>query len=298
MKLYDCFQFYNELDLLEIRLTLLYDVVDYFVISETTKSHANNPKKLFFEENKSMFDKFSDKIIHIKHNFPEDILNMGTKIGNDKYTLTYNKISERYDIEENEGELKKHPTFCRDYLQKEFIKFGLMDCEDDDLIMISDLDEIPKPEIVKKIRENNLYNHCLMQDCFYYYINLLAHTNWYGNYIVKFSDTKEVSLTHLKNKRVNFEKIFDGGWHLSFMGGVERVKTKIQNYAHQEFNNDFYLNNVATKIKNGVDVYNRFGYSEPFQEFFFSKMKETSLTQYPTEMLDLIKEKYNYLIKQ
>jgi hypothetical protein len=82
------------------------------------------------------------------------------------------------------------------------------------------------------------------------------------------------------------------------MGGVERVKTKIQNYAHQEFNNDFYLNNVATKIKNGVDVYNRFGYSEPFQEFFFSKMKETSLTQYPTEMLDLIKEKYNYLIKQ
>ena len=69
MKLYDCFQFYNELDLLEIRLTLLYDVVDYFVISETNKSHANNPKILYFEENKHKFEKFLDKIIYIKHKF-------------------------------------------------------------------------------------------------------------------------------------------------------------------------------------------------------------------------------------
>ena len=297
MKLYDCFQFFNELDLLEIRMTLLYDVVDYFVISETTKSHADNPKKLYFEENKQMFEKFSDKIIHIKHDFPEDILNMGKKIGDDKYTLTYNKISERYDIEENEGNLKKYPTFCRDYLQKEFIKFGLMDCDDEDLIMISDLDEIPKPEIVKKIKDENLYNHCLMQDCYYYYINLLAHTNWYGNYIVKYSDTKEVSLTHLKNKRISFEKVFDGGWHLSFMGGKDRVIKKVKNYAHQEFNNSFYLDTIDKKIETGVDLYNRIGYADPLQEFFFSKMKETDLSQYPNEMIDLIKQKYNYLIK-
>jgi beta-1,4-mannosyl-glycoprotein beta-1,4-N-acetylglucosaminyltransferase len=172
-----------------------------------------------------------------------------------------------------------------------------MDCDDDDLIMISDLDEIPNPEIVKKIKENNLYNHCILQDCYYYYINLLAHTNWFGNYIVKFVDTKEVSLTHLKNKRVDFEKIFNGGWHLSFMGGEERVKTKIQNYAHQEFNNPYYLNSVGNKIDNGVDLYNRLGYSHPLQEFYFTKMKEISLEQYPEKMMNLINEKFKYLIK-
>jgi beta-1,4-mannosyl-glycoprotein beta-1,4-N-acetylglucosaminyltransferase len=69
--------------------------------------------------------------------------------------------------------LKQYPTFCRDYLQKEFIKFGLIDCDDDDIIMISDLDEIPNPNIVNEIKEKKLYDHCILQDCFYYHINTI-----------------------------------------------------------------------------------------------------------------------------
>jgi beta-1,4-mannosyl-glycoprotein beta-1,4-N-acetylglucosaminyltransferase len=286
------------LDLLEIRLDLLYDHVDYFVISETNKTHADGDKIYYFEENKSKFEKYMDKIIHIKTEYPLNILYMGRMTGDDKYSNQYNIISERYDIEENEGHLKKFPTFCRDYLQKEFIKFGLMECSDDDLIMISDLDEIPNPDFVDKIKNENLYNTCLLQDCFYYYINLLAHTNWYGNYVVRYSDTKGVSLTHLKNKRVNFNKIENGGWHFSFMGGKDRVIKKLESYAHQEFNNDYIKNSIESKMESGLDLFNRSGYSDPTQKFFFNGMLNTSIDNYPKKMIDLIKLKYDYLIKK
>jgi beta-1,4-mannosyl-glycoprotein beta-1,4-N-acetylglucosaminyltransferase len=298
MKIYDCFQFFNELDLLEIRLELLYDHVDHFVISETTRTHSDLPKPLYFQENKQKFEKYLDKIIHIVNDYPDDILNMGKKDGNDPHSLQYNIISERYDIEENEGQLKRYPTFCRDYLQKEYIKFGLLDCNDDDLIMISDLDEFPNPIYVDKIKKENLYNTVIMQDCFYYHINTLAHTNWYGNYIVKYSDTKNVSLTHLKNKRVDFNKIFKGGWHFSFMGGVDRVKTKIMSYAHQEFNNSNILNNVESRIENKLDVFNRPSYNDPLQEFYFSGMIDVELSSFPNNMIEFIKQKYKYLIKE
>lgn len=301
MKIYDCFQFFNELDLLEIRLELLYEHVDYFVISETNKTHSDLDKPLFFEENKEKFSKYMDKIIHVKEEFPSDILNMGLKEEVDAYSKQYNKISERYDIEESEGQLKKHPTFCRDYLQKEFIKFGLVNCDDDDIIMISDLDEIPNPEVVKEIKENKLYNHCVLQDCFYYHINTMAHTNWYGNYVVKYEDTKNVSLTHLKNKRVDFTQIKNGGWHLSFMGGLNRVKDKIKSYAHQEFNNDYILNNLENKIGNNIDLFDRNNntYANSVQQFYFDGFKMVDLENYdyPKEMISLIKNKFNYLIK-
>ena len=105
MKLYDCFQFFNEFDLLEIRLDLLYEYVDYFVISETNRTHSNISKPFYFEENKHLFEKYMDKIIHIKEDYPEDILHFNKKEENTLYNKQYNKISDIYDIEENEGEL-------------------------------------------------------------------------------------------------------------------------------------------------------------------------------------------------
>ena len=226
---------------------------------------------------------------------------MGKKMDNDKYSLLYNKISELYNLDENEGYLKQYPTFCRDYLQKEFIKFGLIDCDNDDIIMISDLDEIPNPNIINEIKEKKLYNHCILQDCFYYHINTIAHTNWYGNYIVKYEDTKNQSLTHLKNKRVSFTHIEKGGWHLSFMGGVNRVKEKIKAYAHQEFNNSDILNNIENKIEVNSDLFNRqdWTYNDPIQKFYFSKFKviELDYYDYPEKMIKMIKNKFPYLIK-
>jgi beta-1,4-mannosyl-glycoprotein beta-1,4-N-acetylglucosaminyltransferase len=300
MKIYDCFQFFNEFDVLEIRLDTLYDYVDYFVISETNRTHSNLDKPYYFEENKHLFEKYMDKIIHIKEEYPEDILHFKKRQSDDKYSQQYNLISDIYDKEENENDLKKWPNFCRDYLQREYIKLGLIDCQDDDLIMVSDLDEISNPEVVKNIKENRLTKKCLLQNCYYYYVNVVAHTNWYGAYVVEYKDTKDVSLTHLRNESKRYDFIYDAGWHFSFVGGAERVKNKIISYSHQEFNNPWVLNQIDFKMKQNQDPFGRGNntYHNPIQEFYYENMKITDMSECPDRMVELIKNKFPYLIKK
>ena len=77
MKIYDGFIFFNELDLLDIRLNTMYDVVDYFILVESSVTHQGTPKPYIFEENKERFSKYLDKIIHIKiDNTPDDFSNL------------------------------------------------------------------------------------------------------------------------------------------------------------------------------------------------------------------------------
>jgi beta-1,4-mannosyl-glycoprotein beta-1,4-N-acetylglucosaminyltransferase len=300
MKIYDCFQFFNELDLLEIRLELLYNHVDYFVISETDKTHSNQPKELIFEKNKQYFEKYLDKIIHVKESLPKDILNPIKKTTDSVYNNQYNTIIDTF-IGESEKELKKFPTFARDYMQREFIKLGLIDCDDNDIVMVSDLDEIPNPKVVERIKNEKLVNYCVMMDCHNFYINNIAHTNWYGNYTTYYGKTKTNSLTHLRNERVSMEKLFESGWHLSFVGGPERVKTKIQSYSHQEYNNSYYLDNIENNINSNKDLFLRTNttYRDRFQEYYFSEMKKVDLSSYsyPKNIVEFIQNKFPYLIK-
>ena len=302
MKIYDCFQFFNELDLLEIRLELLYDHVDYFVISESNKTHSNNDKPLNLHDNKDRLSKYMDKIIYVTEDMPVDIFKPIAKDGVSNYNIEYNKIMSIFSVESENG-LKSHPTFARDYIQREFIKLGLVECDPDDIILISDLDEIPHPDIVNSIRVNNLINHVVMMDCHNFYINNLCHTNWYGTTSFKYSDLKDVSLTHFRTacKGDGFVKIFNGGWHLSFVGGVDRIKEKIKAYSHQEFNNNRILSSIESKINNNSDLFSRTNntYKDSLQEYFFSNMKKIDLESYtyPKKMVSLIKNKFPYLIK-
>jgi beta-1,4-mannosyl-glycoprotein beta-1,4-N-acetylglucosaminyltransferase len=300
MKIYDCFQFFNEFDVLEIRLNTLYDYVDYFVISETNKTHSNLDKPYYFDEYKHLFEKYLDKIIHVKEEYPSDILHFNLKSNDTSYNRQYNEISRIYDKEENENDLKRWPNFCRDYLQREYIKLGLINCQDDDLIMVSDLDEISNPEVIKNIRENHLINKCLLQNCYYYYVNMVAHTNWYGAYVVEYKETKEVSLTHLRNRSKKFDLIPDAGWHFSFVGGPDRVKNKIISYSHQEFNNPWILNQIDSNISQKKDPFGRLNntYHNPIQEFYYENMKVTDMSECPESMRELIKNKFPYLIKE
>tara|TARA_R100000808_G_scaffold5537_1_gene16788 strand:- start:8917 stop:9828 length:912 start_codon:yes stop_codon:yes gene_type:complete len=302
MKIYDCFQFFNELDLLEIRLELLYDQVDYFVISESTKTHSNNNKPLNFQANKSKFSKYLDKIIYITEAMPDDIFNINKKEESSDYNLRFNKIVDLFNREDENG-LKSHPTFARDYIQREFVKLGLTNCEPNDIILVSDLDEIPHPDIVSQIKEQKLANHVVMMDCHNFYINNLCHTNWYGTTSFKYSDLSNISLTHFRTacKNDTFTQILDGGWHLSFIGGPERIKEKIQAYSHQELNNEAVLSDIKNKIESNTDLFNRTNstYSDPLQEYFFSGMKPMTLEScnYPKSTIHLIESKFPYLIK-
>lgn len=248
--IYDCFQFFNELDILYLRMKIMDPVVDRFVISEATTTFSNLPKPLYFQENREMFKEFEDKIIHI---VVED-----TPPGD---------------------------THVRDTFQKSAVGRGLKDCKDDDIIIFSDLDEIPNPERIKEIlpnfQEDKIYHFA--QRLFYCYLNMeevsgkllsyagefegVERKQWIGSKMCRYKLLKEQNLQlgdlRFPERKKCGIRVADGGWHFGYMGGKgeadirKRVQTKVISAAHQEYNNKEILNDAADKIKDGKDIFGR-----------------------------------------
>ena len=236
-KIIDCFIFYNELDLLNYRLNLLDDYVDYFVLVEATHTHTGKEKKLFYNENKELFEKFKDKIIHIiVHDFPY------------KYP----------DVD-----VKKNQQWENENFQRNCIKRGIdkLTLHDNDLVVITDLDEIPNPEILNKIKENKkqITISSLKMDMYYYNLNCKTKINdWISPKIISYKEFTKLDITiHDFRYKKTDNIIENGGWHLSFFGDKEFIANKIENYGHQEFNNDEILKNIEEKIKSKKDLFNR-----------------------------------------
>ena len=95
--------------------------------------------------------------------------------------------------------------------------------------------------------------------------------------------------------------MFDGGWHLSFVGGIDRIKEKIKGYSHQEYNNNHILSSIEGKINGNSDLFGRTNntYRDDIQEYFFDGMKKIDIETYtyPIKIVTLIKDKFPYLIK-
>ena len=289
IKVYDSFLFFNELDLLDIRLRLLDPYVDYFVISECDYTFSGNKKPFYFEENKHLFSNFIHKIIHIK-NYNSDNTECLNNILEGKKREILEQISENYEKIKNTQETdfgKKH--WCLDYLHREFVSLGFSECDDDDIIIFSDLDEIPNPEVIKKVRELDLENcnYALRQDYHNYYINNITDLEWIGNVIAKYKNIKSDSLSNLRKNRASYNIDDRGGWHWSFVGGIDRVRHKVESWGHQEFNNDNIKSDIENKMEKNSDLFNR---SHGFK-------KVDADVYYPEKIISLIREKYPYLIK-
>jgi len=148
MKIFDCFKFFNELELLELRLMELNDVVDYFVLVEANKTHTGKEKPYIFEENKEMFKDYLNKIIHVK------VDDLPPYSQNDIWT------AENY--------------------QRNCIMRGLVDyAENGDKIIVSDIDEIPNPETIKENLTDNRWV-TFKQKLYYYYVNCEQNCEWNG----------------------------------------------------------------------------------------------------------------------
>lgn len=296
MKIYDSFLFFNELDLLEIRLEMLYDYVDYFIISECDTTFSGLKKPFYFEENKERYSKFLDKIIYVKNedsgSYDDDILN---KYDGDKGIIFSDILKHYYAIKYSPLTDHGKPHWCRDFLHREFVKLGMTECEDDDIIIFSDLDEIPDPK--KLIFDGGTY--LIHQKNIIYYLNCENVTEkWHGSVVTNFSNIKNESLNKIRNEfrgynligntnNLNFKIIENGGWHLTFMGGMSRISEKIKSYGHQEFNNDSVISQISDKMNNNLDILNR-----------GIKIEDVNIDEYyPEEMVNLIKQKYPYLIK-
>lgn len=212
MKVYDCFTFFNELDLLEIRFQELYDSVDYFVIAEANMSHSGNPKEFILEANWQRFTLFHDKIRYLKiTDFP----------------ITSN-------------------SWVREKFQRDSLRRGITDVSADDLIIISDLDEIPRGEIIDMIKhdENNYERYVLRVPLFRYKFNFLKWHQPVANpqmivtrATVFTNPERERDYTHAWLPPAPDVVYLDhAGWHFSYLGDNKNAIHKLQNFAHTEQN--------------------------------------------------------------
>ena len=230
MNIYDCFMYFDEDLLLDLRLNSLDKFVKKFVITEATYTHNGSKKKLNFDINK--FKKFKDKIIYIVvDKQPKDIM----------------KLKEN-DTKQKRGEKLILNGMARDYFQRENLSRGLNDADGDDLILISDLDEIPD---LKKLNLSAINNNIIIfeQKMFYYKLNLFYEDYiWLGTKAVKKKNFKSpqwlrnikgknypkwrVDTFFSKKKYTNLTFIKDGGWHFTCLRTAEELEKKLLNFAH------------------------------------------------------------------
>ena len=242
MKIYDCCMYFDEDLMLDLRLNILYDYVDIFIIAEATRDHAGNKKKLNF--NYDNFTKFKNKIKYL--------------------------VIDDLPIVAKSNKKNWAAAHIRDQYQRNSLAKGFKESDDNDLIMISDIDEIPNP---KKLSEFNIKNKygCFIQKNFQLKLNLLNITdnNWMGTKICKKKYLKNPQwLRNIKTKKRPFWKfykpkepqlILDGGWHFSFLKKPNDIAKKIKSYAHQEFYKDKFIDEekIKKRIKNNQDIFDR-----------------------------------------
>ena len=270
MKTYDCFIFYNELDLLELRLNILNDCVDYFVIVESAITFQGAKKEFLFEKNRSRFAKFENRIIHFKvENHDVDFANLPF-IAKPKNTdeVVLNKIYKFID-ECPHFDKKTQFWWGNDFFQRECIwrAIAAANPKIGDLILLSDVDEIPDPETIVqvKIRITDASLIYFQQHEFCYYLNHYHNSNWIGTCCFVFSELAVPSLNAIradsKSSKVNSLEIMkNGGWHFTSMGNIETIKNKIRSWGHREFNNAATLSSVEYNVKHGYDIFRRPGF--------------------------------------
>jgi beta-1,4-mannosyl-glycoprotein beta-1,4-N-acetylglucosaminyltransferase len=283
-KIYDCFNFFNELEILEMRLNILYEYVDYFVIVESSVTHTGLDKEFLFEKNKEKFSKFLDKIILFKvDDTPKNFRDL-PDTSDDTVKLIYEFISKQTTRFNRD----KQPDYGRDFFQKECIRRPLIKCDDDDIILISDVDEIPNPDIILNLKDLDLDNnrYSLNQMMYYYYLNVFKESTWYGTKISKYKNIKDLSFNEVRGDESLTIKIPNGGWHFSFMGGPEMVKTKILSYSARDMANEYVLSTIQQNIENNID---------PFLRGTLTLVEIDST--YPKYILDNL-VKYKHLIKK
>ena len=239
MNIYDCFMYYDEDLLLDLRLNTLNKYVKKFIITEATYAHNGSKKKLNFDINQ--YKKFKNKITYIVVNEPPSNILELVK-------------DERKDKREEKLILN---GMARDYHQRECLSKGIKEANNDDLILISDLDEIPNLSSLNFSKVNNKII-LFEQKMFYYKLNLLYENfNWIGSKAVKKKNLISPQwLRNIKGKNypkwrldVLFSKkkysnlffVKEGGWHFTFLKSPEQLEKKLLNFAHH---NEFEESNL------------------------------------------------------
>ena len=227
-KVYDCFTFFNELDILELRLNELDPVVDHFVLCESPYTFRGKPKPLHFKENRDRFARFLPKIVHIV----VDDMPLG-------------------------GRETSRDYFKKERFQRDAIGRGLRDAAADDFVILCDVDEIPRAGVIEQIRrEQRMQIYALHMRFYVYFLNVRFNLPWDKPRVARFGDIRRIQslrsggpswrpkqrdpLPVLRQwKRMVFGmrprpwvEIPEAGWHFTSMNGPASVNTKMNAYSH------------------------------------------------------------------
>ncbi len=233
MAILDCFQYFNEDHIADLRFNILNEFVDKFVIVESTVNHQGKPKKLHFDIEK--YKKFKDKINYIiVDDTPESIKKPHTG---------------------GESLVEQH--------QRNSIMRGLKKCHENDLIILSDVDEIPDLTKLNQFNKKSKYT-VFSQKAFAYKLNLLnkSEDNWHGSKMCLKKNLKSPQwLRNLKFKKYpfwridkpqNLQIIENGGWHFAYLLNSKEISKKIKSFAHGEDNkkDNTDINKIEIKMEN------------------------------------------------
>ena len=247
--------YFNEDVVLDLRLNMLDKYVDYFVIVESSFTHKGDDRQLQFDSKK--FEKFKNKIIYLV------------------YDKRPNNIKEILNDEDEDDKSRKYifNSILRENGQRNFILNGLEDANEEDLILISDVDEIPNLEELE-ISKINQKIIMFKQEMFYYKFNLkLPNFNWTGTKACKKKYLKSPQwLRNIKDRKYSlyrFDVLFsqtkfidlkiieNGGWHFTNLKSAEEIEHKLRSYLHhREFDvNPISINEIKNIIKNKIAIY-------------------------------------------
>jgi beta-1,4-mannosyl-glycoprotein beta-1,4-N-acetylglucosaminyltransferase len=197
-RVFDTFPFFNELEMLELRFEILDPVVDRFVLVESTVTYSGLPKPLYYAENRQRFAHWEHKIVHVV-----------------------------VDDTPDTGEWR----WGREFHQRNQIVRGLVDCRCDDIVMLSDVDEIPDPAAVAARLRGGYHQEYML-----YYLNCLhMNENMIGTttlYHFQFAVHEPQAIRH---RRWAYPRIERGGWHFAYAMSPDRIRTKLHAFSHNEF---------------------------------------------------------------
>ena len=237
MKVFDCFMYFDEENVLDLRLNILDKYVDYFVIVESVFTHKGDKRKLHFDSKR--YEKFKNKIIYLTYDKePKNILKISDKDSKDEKSKKY-----------------IFNAIYRENGQRNFIINGLKKTNDEDIILISDVDEIPNLE---NIDLNKITQKIILfkQDMFYYKFNLnlpgliwtgtkacrkkyLISPQWLRNVKDKKFPIYRIDTLFSKSKYINIKFIDNGGWHFTNIKTAAEIEHKLKSYLHHvEYDED------------------------------------------------------------
>ena len=280
MKIFDCFMYFDEEILLDLRMNILDKYVDYFVIVESTYTHKGEERKLHF--NYKRFEKFENKIIYLVYDEkPKDI-----------------KEILKNDIEPDISNKFIINALLRENGQRNFIINGLKDADDDDYVLVSDVDEIPNLEEVDFSKINQKI-FLFRQDMFYYKFNLnLPNFSWTGTkgckkrnlispqWLRNIKDRKynlfRLDTFFSKTKYMNIKIINNGGWHFTNLKNAKEIEYKLKSYLHhREFDVNPISSDEIKKIMNDkIAIYDlsldkttqKIGHGKKLQKYSLEKL--------------------------